>query len=101
MSDIFGGIFDSLSNTVEGLFDSANIGNAVVQGGKAFFDQPKNGVDIGSLSRDFMSASNGISTPARTRPTESVDPYALERMWQDRLANFAKIERETGTTIKK
>lgn len=100
MSDIFGGIFDSLSDSIEGLFNSSNIGNAIIQGGRSYFADKPN-VDIGSLSRDFMSASNGIATPARTRPTESVDPYALERMWQERLANFAKIERETGTTIKK
>lgn len=96
MTDIFGGIFDSVGSLWDSIPDSVKsaTGNALKtysDGNKPLGVSP-NSLDDGGLglkmTYDFQA------TPGKA--VESVDPELYEAKWKQRLAKWAEVQAETG-----
>lgn len=121
MSDIFGGIFDSLGDTVSSLFDGSasisqyanvaklgvGLGGALLGSSGANSTQADSSVlrglrITGALDMNTQNPLSRVKndSPIHTKDSfdaaQSVDPMTLERQWDDRLATYADITRATS-----
>lgn len=112
---LFPGTFDDLSDDVSSLF-----GSALSAGGKALSgmatgansagqavsaSEARSQREISQLNYGTVPITGRVQTeiPQHTRDAsqaaESVNPMELENEWDQRLATYAKVTRETGVGI--
>lgn len=97
-----------ISDSIDDLFSSDSLKKGLKAAGKGVVEgmqSDKNSVSsstalLNALERNTSGGGNFAAEVKKAQQMQSVDPHSLEAYWQDRLATFAKIQRETGTSLK-
>lgn len=117
MADSFMGIFDSVSNSVSGLFEGiSEVGTEVKEAlgtsGGDFFGNKVSGAIFGGKSSSSSSSKKqsisltegqinrrmNMNSSTPTKPAAYADPRQLESEWTNRLFKFANMNKLVNNT---